>query len=217
MTDSNGEAFFQLCDAGGGNGYGCMEVRDNSAGIAFTLAGTGLLDGNNNNPLLGWDGTTITLGNAGQPVVTTDNTLDDGSGNATFVTINGVSDSSLKENITNVSLADALSRVVALPLSSWNFKARTNTVTQHVGLLTTNFITGKIRYVTLTNIVTKIVPASPHHIGAMAQDWQRVTGLGTGTNINLQDEIGYCQAAIQELNAKLTNDEATIYSLTNKP
>jgi hypothetical protein len=81
MTDSNGEPFFQVLDAGGGNGYGLMQLRDNSAGIGFTLAGTGLLDGNTNNPLLGWDGTTITLGNAGQPVVTTHNTLDDGSGN----------------------------------------------------------------------------------------------------------------------------------------
>jgi hypothetical protein len=84
MTDGNGDRFFEVYDGNGGGGSAYMKFIDNSEGLSLAFVGEGILDGNNNHPLFGWDGTTITLGNAGQQVVTTDNTLDDGSGNATF-------------------------------------------------------------------------------------------------------------------------------------
>lgn len=41
------------------------------------------------------------------------------------------------------------------------------------------------------------------HVGPMAQDFQKATGKGDGTTINVVDAIGTTLGAVQELDAKV--------------
>lgn len=107
----------------------------------------------------------------------------DGGGNVTANTFNPVSDRARKEQIEAFKSSTALAMVNALTNYTWRFKSRTNWV---------------------ANLGThRVSPASGMEIGPMAQDWQRVTGLGTGTNISLTAMNGLLLGAVQELSRRV--------------
>ena len=144
----------------------------------------------------------------------------DGSGNVTAQTFNPVSDRTKKEQITPLAPAKALAMALGLTNYSWRFKAHTNWAVVKAPIsISTNFVRHTLTnragtVLTLTNFMIltngfilatnsgKVFAASGLEIGPMAQDWNAVTGLGTGTNISVTSEAGLLLGAVQGLAAQ---------------
>jgi hypothetical protein len=101
------------------------------------------------------------------------------SGNSITISAPGAaSDRNIKTGITPISTEDILTRLAALPISSWRY----------------------------TNEMADV-----RHVGPMAQDFKDAFGLGSSDKIiGFVDEEGVALAAIQGLNQKLDQKDATI-------